>query len=511
MHKILTLLAAVAEHLEERSFPPGTVRRWKNGDFQKQPDGTWLPVTSKSVGSMGAIATPPETARTYGGQGHADDVGWDLTGAAIANSREKDHFPTIRAEVAAALTILKDNKIKKKKKYWGYAKFDNQEQEDAIHAAGKSVREGTRLLLKDFGMVSRDEKFGRSERDSYRRLRQGKRVLASHSKATGAVEVSARAHDAAEKFFHLKKGKAPTIDMVKGVISIVHEEVHGCSPIHYSGTYSAIEEATTELSARKIVKEGFGVPMSLVNEEIKPSYEYEVEALRLCTMAALWENGISTPEKDRDWWQDFMGEAAIEMRRQDAILVDAEPAKRFAKALPIPPSAIETVAAKRGIEQSEVWNRIIKSMQDRWLHASEMIKYTKKTFITKGFAREIRAHFEATPNARLCQHMTQGTLMWVSSEAKPPFMYVDVTEKYRAKALSRAESRMPSALEDFYAQDFSVKTEPGVYDLARNDLVGAYSFAVMHADTITDDELSVLLNLQDDATLLRLKFEELFT
>lgn len=47
---INSLLESLVFRLDERGFPVGTVRKWKNGDFQKNRDGEWLAVKKDSSG-----------------------------------------------------------------------------------------------------------------------------------------------------------------------------------------------------------------------------------------------------------------------------------------------------------------------------------------------------------------------------------------------------------------------------------------------------------------------------
>lgn len=45
---------------KKKSYPPGTTRKWKNGEFVKQADGSWKPVSD----SGSKVSTPPPTPPT---------------------------------------------------------------------------------------------------------------------------------------------------------------------------------------------------------------------------------------------------------------------------------------------------------------------------------------------------------------------------------------------------------------------------------------------------------------
>lgn len=47
--------------LHETEFPTGTVRHWDDGDYQKQADGSWKPVPSKTA--HGAASAPSGSAK----------------------------------------------------------------------------------------------------------------------------------------------------------------------------------------------------------------------------------------------------------------------------------------------------------------------------------------------------------------------------------------------------------------------------------------------------------------
>lgn len=135
--------------------------------------------------------------------------------------------------------------------------------------AQAAIRKELNELLAEHGMISADLRF--SERISRGGFAVPKKDIGFNGTHAwdGKIEINrpvqARGVSAAKR---LAAGEKPTVYEMGGLRTMVHEAVHGHSPITHqvyvrSGRW--IEEATTELAARKVIREKFGFTMAEID------------------------------------------------------------------------------------------------------------------------------------------------------------------------------------------------------------------------------------------------------
>lgn len=153
----------------------------------------------------------------------------------------------------------------------------------------KAVRDSAQRLVRTHGLQSRDNWRGLrgsrkvSVRSRYALLRQGANAIHEWDGTvvhhTDTLERAANALDlaAAEGTTPLKV----TQGQARALKTIVHEEVHGCGPdMHraYRGAGAMLEEAATEILARRIVRRTLGGSLGKVSEpllELPPQAYWE--------------------------------------------------------------------------------------------------------------------------------------------------------------------------------------------------------------------------------------------
>lgn len=309
-----------SDEMEEgrKPYPIGTIRDWKGGKVIKTANG-WEPYGKQDsgAGKVAPEAGPKPTRRTQ------------------AFSPEK---------AAKALADFNAN--------------------PASPDAQKAVRESLRALCGDFGMLDRDtlavkpspgasfsviggdyNKFGTFDES------KGKSSIEGVHDWDGAIVVRPKYVKRAQEFLSGSEAAKQNHKLLKAMHVLVHEAVHGHSPIRqedFKGRYRLLEEATTELAARKVSKDAFGMPWSSFASADKGDEEGKVGAYgEFCkslyegTKEALRRKGIeiSPPEA----WHDFLGEAAVEMRRRPPPhdKNKQEFLRRYASSLPIPPDKMK--------------------------------------------------------------------------------------------------------------------------------------------------------------------------
>lgn len=127
---------------------------------------------------------------------------------------------------------------------------------------GAAARAWSRGVLARSGMVSQDTKqdlLG-AHALSVRPLPGGS--LGTHDTRTGKITIDPKVFEQSQTFLANVQAKKPvTWEQKQSIVTIIHEEVHGTSPAgpgSYKGFGIALEEASTELLARRAARESFG-------------------------------------------------------------------------------------------------------------------------------------------------------------------------------------------------------------------------------------------------------------
>lgn len=504
------------EIAEGKSFPVGTRRKWARGEVIKQKDGSWISADQKaayavSAGFMNAEPpkeTPPINKDAPPKPDVATVIASTLTPKFRVGSMRIAGEGHSSSKLAAAIDKLRDEGKSAGK--LSRSKYQHKQLAVTYIApeSQKQVREGMRMLLAQYGILSKDGL--RSGGNSLLVARGAKNVLATHSQTTGLVTIRAGELDDASSFLK-KKGTNATQQEIEGIGGLIHEEIHGHSPIprqSYLGNVTFLEESTVELSARKILRDTYGLSDEESTDSTFNTYNCEIETLKNMTRGALARNGIETPP-DRAWWEDFMGAAAIKMRRTDE--VDAEPSesfKRFARGLPVPKEAIEAAAKMQQKTPDQIREGIQSSLVDI-VHKEGKAYYqhTRKTYISPGMVKRARAlvakERKKSPDVKAWYAPSGG--IYVGS--KPKYVGSEDMEEFVKRVGTKVESAPAVPV---YDPKF-----PGpelIWDLKRNDMIGAFKVGVELLDSGLDyqDYASILLALQDDDEILREAFEALY-
>lgn len=317
--KLTALTEEAWRILERKGFRVGTIRKWSSGDVVKTATG-WQPVKkpkkpklSKPTASPAVPPTSPSVLPTPppGSTVPPKKVKPPKVPLAVPSSKKSDEFRKQVAKFADALEAVgADSKSKEKQ---------------------AAVRDGLELLLNDFGITSR-HKHGwmkSSDEDKSRRYRIKtkkpyglKSLRGSLDPRTRKMWIAKEVHDLALKFARLQSSPAfkvnamsdEELEAANAFRTLVHEQLHGAhpeDPATYKGLGVAWEEALTELSARKVMVDTFGVDSKDMHDV--GSYSAFVRAVRKGVQAARLANGL--PDLDYPSFFAYLAEAALATKR----------------------------------------------------------------------------------------------------------------------------------------------------------------------------------------------------
>lgn len=336
-------LAALERELTDaKGFPVGTVRKWKGGDYLKTKDGWVKQAGGKQPSPAPAPAQTPMVA----------PAGMPTT------SRKTNKF----GFVEAAKTLLSF-----------LANPDAPENQ-------KAVRELFNTLCSDFGMLDRDKgKAGANKLEQKTKAELPPGVGGVHD-WNGTIIVRDKSVARAAKLMEAKKSGAPIPPKAeKGAHVIVHEAVHGHSPIRreqFKGRYRLLEEATTELAARKVMRDTFGTDRAKFSPgpDSYGAYHKFCDSLQQGVVASLGRRGFKM-DKPEDW-DDFLGEASIEMRRRPPPTDPDKNAylRRFASSLPIPAERLKQMGGADAVREEvakAVWMSLKPAREEEKLRTAE--------------------------------------------------------------------------------------------------------------------------------------------
>lgn len=441
--------------LENVAMPIGTRSVWKDGEHIKTGPGEWQPVSKG--------APPAGSHATYIGE--PKGTLYSLERYVLPRTRKE----TVRATEAKAMWDGL-NKVFELR----FRDDTDPDIEEAKAGAAMAIREGLAQICDGAGMVNRDRvnlklwnSFELNDDEATKAAwglhTYAGRIKLCQDRAIECMEFLAR---------HRARRKAPADwtaqDItglgstfppreLRGMKTLVHEQIHGYSPMDskrfYHGAGAAFEEATTELAARKLLKDAFGlnteefgkvVDANTLPKDTVGTYHVEVRNLIDGMVAALADIGIAAPPRflDPAWWNEFLGAAAIKMRGDDGrgLQVESmdEAYRRFVTALPIP---LET-----------------------WTHLGK---------VQKKQPSDVEAEFYSIAEKRVKQAMEafQPTL-----SAEKDFMKRELQHEAKDKGTLNP------------------------YHLKRNDLEGALRVAkgLKAKGWLTPEAMQVLHNLQDD-------------
>ena len=310
---------------EAKALPLGTVRDWKRGQVVKTARG-WEPVSQVPASAQSAAAPTGATPAT-------SPASVLITADDLPKSRKMSLFsPQKMAQALAAFHSNPD---------------DPQAQQE--------IRAGLRRLCADYGMLDRDDGSPDEMKFGYLGDQYGGSILGIHTWEGGIL---ARADEVKHAWKECQRLGGDTtrekkVKYAHGLHVLVHESVHGHSPIakgNFKGRFRLLEEATTEMAARKIDSEVSGIPMGEFGKF--GAYGEFCSSLYQGTKAALSRFGIGAEPPDT--WYDILGEASIEMRRRPPPRDrnKQQYTRRFAASLPLPadkigdkmPQVVEEVA-----------------------------------------------------------------------------------------------------------------------------------------------------------------------
>lgn len=317
----LTVLTEEAWRLlEAKGFRVGTVRKWASGDVVKTATG-WQPVQvtvkvkkpkkpklSKPSPSPSPTVPPnPPPSSTV----PPKKVKPPKVPLAVPSSKKSDEFRKQVAKFADALEAVgADTKSKEKQ---------------AV------VRDGLELLLNDFGITARHKhrwmKFDDGDKSRRYRIKGEKpyglkSLRGSLDPRTRKMWIAKEVHDRALKFAKLQSSPAfkvnamsdEELEAANAFRTLVHEQLHGAHPAEpetYKGLGVAWEEALTELSARKVMVDTFGVDSKDMHDV--GSYSEFVRAMRKGVQEARLANGL--PDLDYPSFFAYLSEAALATKR----------------------------------------------------------------------------------------------------------------------------------------------------------------------------------------------------
>ena len=336
------LLRERASQEEAKSFPIGTVRKWKDGnEYIKTPDG-WVPHTK---GQKQAATPAPSPAKPVAAIG--------------ASSRKTQHF---KPEAAAKT----------------FADFLTN---PAAPENQKAVRETLNTLCRDFGMLDRDAgSVGAFKIESRSKEQLPGGAGGIHDWDGGIIVRDKSIKRAQDLVAAQAAGQAGNPKGAKGMHVLVHEAVHGHSPIRreqFKGRYRLLEEATTEMAARKVMKDAFGTGWDKFSAgpDSFGAYHLFCDSLQQGVQAALGRKGFKLDKADD--WNSFIGEASVEMRRRPP---PSDPDKnaylrRFASSLPISEERLNQMGGADSVREEvakSVWLSLKPAKEEEKLRMAEV-------------------------------------------------------------------------------------------------------------------------------------------
>jgi hypothetical protein len=443
---------------EAKAMPVGTVRTWSNGTFIKTKDG-WEP-HKEGGGSSPApeIAPTPEPV--------AEPKPYTI-GSSLRVSQTFD-------AAAASNAFVK--------------MLTSKSEEDQ-----KVAREYLNKLCSDFGMLDRNvSKEGRYKLKVSRKEDLPPNVSGIHH-WSGEIEVQNVAM--LQSVAYLRGVAHATAN---GIHTLIHEAVHGHSPVrqeNWCGNYRVLEEATTEMAARKVMRDSLGIPWKKFSPHISDetgmydrglgSYEDFCTLMRQGVEMGLYHSGIREIGSDDPYaYQDLIGAASIEMRRRPPPFDNSmdEFLERFAASVP--------VEVKKGYRnpdgsREKVAKKIVESMRVILDVESQREKVTRwKALILTAADEGTKNFLEAMLEEQMKQY-TKAQERWTKYQRSGR-----VTESRLAVLLQGLE-------EALNVQD--KKENEGM--LPRNDIALAIAYArVLSAEgRLTGDALRDLALLQDNS------------
>lgn len=527
--------------LLERGYKPGTKRKWADGTYQKQHDGTWARLSDgehmfagpqqpdkfvnygKGWVKADAPPPPPEPPVSAAGKLPPDETTLALATAKVAPTTRKMGLftPKTGKVLADAISEFRDDGKEKGKLSASKYLHKQLAAEQVAPEAQKAIRSSVRTLLADFGLFSRDDAQNKKQKNNVIVVRMKKGVAAQHYQQSGLVSIMARGMDDAQKFF-AKNGKKVTPDEVCGADALIHEEIHGCSPIppEGSGFYMAgtgsrtfLEECSTELSARKVLRDGFGLPDELSDDRTHGAYNEQIETLRQMTMSALFRNGIDTPT-DRAWWENFLGETSLCFRNTKTDFSSVDDAYTgFAKALPVTEEQVSAAAKLQGKTAEDIRTGIKDAFKEAVKNTNAYAQQARRNYVSPSSVREAKEMLAAGKKKNPSQY--EGVIIWRRRDgglliaSKPDLGAVPLKEWMEKRGL-KYESFIPANVPIYDPDDVGPEA---IYDLARNDAMGAVAIAkkLSAAGLLLPEHISMLLQLQDEPAVLEMALDGIHT
>jgi SPP1 gp7 family putative phage head morphogenesis protein len=193
-----------------------------------------------------------------------------VSGQAASAAPAGPTYPIDPAELAKAM----EAKLSKGTGAWAELNRGMRNVGDELNQ--KKIRDGLRKLLERYKMVDRDtgvlnfvsgktrQTNGHNAFYSASASAMGRGVMGYHVSTAGAMVILDFQVKDAALFLRAKAvGRAATDAEASAMHTLVHESIHGMSPLtmrgggYGAGTASIIEEVATELSARKVMRETF--------------------------------------------------------------------------------------------------------------------------------------------------------------------------------------------------------------------------------------------------------------
>jgi hypothetical protein len=434
---------------EAKALPVGTVRTWANGDFIKTKDG-WVP-------HKGDVATAPSVEPSAKPK--------------LNTSRlKKDFNPSSAAATFAAL----------------FATGSEADQ--------KAARQALNRLCSDFGMRDRDGYDFAIGRDKMIVSKKGELPagVGGIHHWDGSIQVRDKTvRRTGELLSAFARGTNVINEdkRVNAVHTLVHEAVHGHSPIRreqFKGRYRLLEEATTEMAARKVMRDTFGVPWEKYNAPngLLGAYRDFCKSLTEGVTAALKHKGYTLEDKDAD---DFIGGASVEMRRRPPPFDDNKDQflKRFAASLPLSDDDYAKIGSKE-----DVRDEVAKAV---WLSLKPAREVEKLWRLQAVVMNE-----KSSPQEKADAQKAVGAQMLALGKAN--------AEWKNYLSTGKTESRLLVLLDLLQEAGMESKTKVSGDDedagmLPRNDIDLAIAYARVLAQNgkLTGDALRDLALLQDDS------------
>ncbi len=455
--------------VEAKGFPIGTVRTWSNGTFIKTKDG-WVPHSeggaAPAVAPTVAPVAAPKKPYTVGD-----------------SARLKKNFdPAAAAKVFAALLA-----------------------DPTSNAAQREARKALTTLCADFGMLDRDTDKPLNDFLLLKAKEQLPPGVGGIHHWNGAITVRDKSAKRATALLSTTGGSAAAepaysveaVKQLKGMHVLVHEAVHGHSPIrqeNFKGRYRLLEEATTEMAARKVMRDTFGTPWAWFKPRINPATGAWAESIgAYLSFCGSLREGVAAALKHKKFpdtmtdeqWEDFVGATSVEMRRRPPPYDKdkKEFLKRFASSLPLTEEQIAAMGGKEAIAE-EVGKAVWLSLKP----ASEQEKLdtlkAKAILSTASEAERLMAQ-AAIPSQEAALNAAKGA--WFKYRLTGQF-----TENRSAVLFQHLETL-------FEAAPSKPNEDAGMLPRNDIDLAIAYARVLSEDGRLTGDVLRDLALLQDDS------------